>query len=105
MHEVGLAERWDSNVKSIQEVMELLDDTGRQLYGKGKQVKEAIHVKNQIAACEDVVKKNYMDIGRLYYEAQESGEEIPSFAKQCTAIRNAQKGIADLQQQLHRIQS
>lgn len=89
--------------------MELLDKIGGQLINTGKAVGETAKkmteiagLKIQIRTCEDVVNKNIGEIGRKYYEkyADAPAEE---FARQCRAIGNAKKGIADLEKRIEEI--
>ena len=51
------------------------------------------------STCEDVVKKNYIEIGRIYYE-QHASEPEEAYEEACRAITNAKNGIADLEQKI-----
>jgi len=46
-----------------------------------------------------VVKKNYIEIGRIYYE-QHASEPEEAYEEACRAITNAKNGIADLEQKI-----
>ncbi len=63
---------------------------------------EIANLKSQISTCEDVVRKNYIELGRLYYEKEglEPGAEYEPF---CRAISNAKTGIEDLEEQIRRV--
>lgn len=85
------------------DVFEKLGDTisarGKEAVDKAKEIAEIANLKSQIATCEEVVKKNYMEIGKLYYELYgDMAEE--DFAKQCRAIKNAKRGAKELQQKV-----
>ena len=81
---------------------ELVVDTARKTAEKAKDIAEIAALKNRIAICEDVKKKNFMEIGRIYYEQYgEAGET--RFENQCKAIYNAEKGIEELQKEIENI--
>ncbi len=88
------------------EFFEKLGDTittkGKEVSGKAKDLAEIASLKGQISTCEDVIKKNYIEIGRLYYEkhGQEPEEEYDEF---CRAIGNARTGIEELEEKIRNI--
>lgn len=66
---------------------------------KAKEMAEIASLKSQIGTCEEVIKKNYAEIGRIYCENfGDNPEEL--FVKQCRSIKNAQAGIRDLEQKI-----
>ena len=75
---------------------------GREVSGKAKDLAEIASLKSQIAACEEVIKKNYLEIGRLFMEQYKDAEDTP-FEKQRTAILNARAGVEDLQRKIRQI--
>ena len=75
---------------------------GREAAAKAREMAEIANLKSQIATCEEVIKKNYMEIGRLFVEEYKDVEDAP-FEKQRRAIMNAQAGVADLQKQIREI--
>lgn len=77
-------------------------DTARKAAEKAGNIAKIVELKNRIATCEAVKKKNYMEIGKLYYEQFKDCEE-ELFAKQCKAIYNAENAIAELQAQIEEI--
>ena len=85
---------------------EKLGDTittkGKEAADKAKELAEIANLKSQIATCEDVVKKNYMEIGKIYFEQYGSMPEDP-FEKQCRAIHNAKQGIEELQEKIKEV--
>ncbi len=85
---------------------EKLSDTinakSKEAADKAKELAEIASLKSQISTCEEVIKKNYLEIGRLYVEQYGDDEEAP-FEKQRRAIRNAQAGVEDLQARIRKI--
>ena len=85
---------------------EKLGDTittkGKEVSGKAKDLAEVASLKNQIHTCEDVIRKNYIEIGKLYYEkyGQEHEAEFDEF---CRAINNAKTGIEDLEEKIRQV--
>ena len=72
---------------------------GREVTDKAKEIAEIANLRSQINTCEEVVKRNYMEIGRRYYE-QHGSEPEEAYEEQCRAVRNAQIGIADLEEKI-----
>lgn len=85
---------------------EKLGDTitamSKEVTDKAKDIAEIASLKSQIATCEEVIKKNYLEIGRLFAEQYGDDENAP-FEKQRAAIRNAQTGVEDLQARIKEI--
>lgn len=66
---------------------------------KAKELAEIASLKSQIGTCEEVIKKNYAEIGRIYYEKFGlNPDEL--FMKQCRSIQNAQEGIKEMEQKI-----
>lgn len=88
------------------EFFEKIGDTitskGREVSEKAKDLAEIANLKGQINTCEEVIRKNYLEIGRLYYEKEglEPGAEYEAF---CQAISNAKTGIEDLEEKIKRV--
>ena len=83
--------------------MDFFEKLGDTITTKGKEVTgKAKDLKGQIGTCEDVIKKNYIEIGRLYYEnhGQEPDEDFDEF---CRAISNAKAGIEDLEEKIKQV--
>lgn len=86
----------------INKVEETITAKGQMVADKAKEIAEVASLKSQIGTCEEIIKKNYAEIGRIYYENfGDNPEEI--FAKQCRAIKNAQTGIHDLEKKIRDI--
>lgn len=64
---------------------------GKQVKSKAKEVADIASLKTQVTTCDEVIKKNYLAIGKTYYEKYKNAEDA-EFAKQCTAIKNAESG-------------
>ncbi len=73
---------------------------GKAVADKAKVLAGTAALKSQISACEEVMKKNYMEIGKLYYEKYSDAPEA-SFEKRCQAITNARSGIYDIQEKIN----
>lgn len=83
-------------------VADTVTTKGREVADKAKEMAEVARLRNQIATCEEVIKKNYMEIGRLFMEQYKDAEDAP-YEKQRTAILNAQAGVEDLQKKIREI--
>ncbi len=78
---------------------ETITSKGREVADKAKDLADIASLRSQISACEDVIKKNYMEIGKLYYE-QFKEAEYNDFVEQCTAIENAKNGVKALEEKI-----
>lgn len=83
-------------------VEETITAKGQVVVDKAKQMAEIASLKSQIATCEEVIKKNYAEIGKMYYENfGDNPEEL--FVKQCRSIKNAQTGVKDLEEKIKEV--
>ena len=78
---------------------ETITAKGREVSGKAKDMAEIANLKSQINTCEDVIRKNYIEIGGMYYE-QHALEPEEAYEEACRAITNAKNGVADLEQKI-----
>lgn len=86
----------------LEKVGETITTKGKDVADKAKDMAEIVSLKNQINVCEDVIKKNYMEIGKQYYEDHvQCGNS--AYEKQCDAIRNAENGIKELEAKIREI--
>ena len=86
----------------ISKIGETISAKGREVGGKAKDLAEIASLKSQINTCEDVMKKNYMEIGKRYYELhKDAWEEI--YDEECRAITNARNGIEELEDRIREI--
>ena len=81
--------------------MDMINMLGDTICEKAKELKENIALRGQIATCEEVIEKNYREIGRSYYE-QYGDTQDAEFGKQCRAINNAMNGVKELKKQLRK---
>jgi len=88
------------------DIIEKLGDTisakGKEVADKAKELAEIANLKSRITTYEDVIKKNYAEIGRIYYEQYGDMPEEP-FEKACSSIKKAKEDVADLQSQIKEI--
>ncbi len=66
---------------------------------KAKEMAGMAQLKIQVGTQEDIIKKNYQEIGKLYYELYSDMQEDP-FQKSCEAIKAAKEEIERLQEQI-----
>lgn len=83
-----------------------LNDTitakGKEVSEKAKELAQIASLRSQISTCEDVIRKNYIEIGRLYYEKEGLEPEV-EYEEFCRAIRNAKTGIEALEEQMKKL--
>ncbi|MBP5282142.1 MAG: hypothetical protein J6Z22_06550 [Lachnospiraceae bacterium] len=98
----------------VEKLREAALEQGRRFGDKLWEIKEITKLKSQICSCEEIIRKNQMEIGKMVYadyeawqEAVESGEAPEEVfrgrtecEKQCVAIANANKAIAELKKQI-----
>lgn len=108
----------------METVKNVITNRGRALADKAKDVAQIAKLKAQIVSCEEVIRKNYLEIGKMVYEAYEEARnsevgnaeivKLPEnpgkptaweerYKKQCTAITNAQNAIADLERRIQEL--
>jgi endonuclease YncB( thermonuclease family) len=68
-----------------------------------KKAADIATLKSRIATCELVKKKNYKELGKLYYELFGS-DPNEYLVKQCWAIRNAKDAIIKMEDKLRHLQ-
>lgn len=81
---------------------EAITETSSRIADRAKETAEIVSLRNQITTCEEVIKKNYIEIGKLYFEKYHD-EPNELLGKQCRAIENAQNGIAELRKRIDEI--
>ena len=90
------------NMDFIEKLGDTVNAKGKQVAGKAKEAAEILSLKSQIATCEEVIKMNYQEIGRLFYEQYGEDADAP-FEKQRNAIKNARIGVNELQAKIDRV--
>ncbi len=86
----------------IEKIGDAITAKGKEASEKAKELAEIANLKSQISTCEDVIKKNYLEIGRIYFEQYGDMPE-PPFEKQCRAIQNARRGAEELREKIDQI--
>lgn len=87
---------------NLEKIGETLSEKGKEAVDKAKVLAEIASLKGQVNTCEEVIRQNYLEIGRTYYEAcHESPDAL--FEKQCRAIDNARYGISELQAKIEEL--
>ena len=84
----------------IEKIGDTITEKGKVAADKAKELAAIANLKSQISTCEEVMKKNYLEIGKIYFEMPE-----PPFEKQCEAIKNSQRAIADLQEKIDQLKT
>ena len=86
----------------VNKIGETISAKGKAVTLKAKDLAEIASLKSQIGTCENVMKKNYMEIGKRYYELhKDAWEEI--YDEECRAISNARNGIEELETKIKEI--
>lgn len=86
----------------VTKIGETISVKGKEVTDKARDLAEIANLKSQINTCEEVVKKNYMEIGKRYYELH-GAEPEEDYDEQCRAIANARNGIAELEEKIKEI--
>ena len=86
----------------MSKIGETISVKGKEVTDKAKDLAEIANLKSQINTCEDVVRKNYMEIGKKYFELH-GAEPEEEYEEQCRAVRNAQTGIEELEEKIKKI--
>ena len=88
----------------FEKIGETVVNVSKEATDKAKEFAELASLKSQIHTCEEVMKKNYQEIGKIYYDNfANSAEEL--FVKQVTAIKNAQEGKEALEAKIKEIKN
>ncbi|MBD5484589.1 MAG: hypothetical protein HDR18_03540 [Lachnospiraceae bacterium] len=81
---------------------ETITTKGREVTDKAKDMAEVANLKGQIHTCEDIIRKRYTEIGRIYYDKHGSTPE-EEYEDACRDIENAQNSIVDLEAKIREI--
>ena len=99
-----MEEKGDHTMDFIEKIGDTITEKGKVAADKAKELAAIANLKSQISTCEEVMKKNYLEIGKIYFE-QYSDMPEPPFEKQCEIIKNSQKAIADLQEKIEQLKT
>ncbi len=86
----------------IEKLGDTLAAKGKEASEKAKELAEIANLKSQINACEEVIRKNYLEIGKIYFDQYGDMPEAP-FEKQCRAIQNAKRGVEEFEEKIRQI--
>lgn len=73
-----------------------ISDKGRKAADKAKELSEIATLKGQIFKQEEAIKKNYTELGRIYFEQHGDAPEA-SLEELCRSIREAKDTVEKLQ--------
>lgn len=75
----------------IEKIGESVYMAGLQVKSKAKEVADIASLKAQVTTCEEVIRKNFIAIGKAYYEKNKDNPDA-DYIKHLTAIKNAESG-------------
>ena len=75
---------------------------GTEATEKAKELAEIARLKGQIGTCEEVIRKNYLEIGKLYCEMHGQEPEA-EYEEYCLAVKNAKAGMEELEEKIKKI--
>lgn len=79
-----------------------ISSKSKEVAGKAKEMAEVAGLKGRISTEEDLIKKYYSEIGRIYFE--QFGENPDAlFTSQCRGIQESKQEIAKLEEKIKRI--
>lgn len=96
------------------EFMDFFEQLGETVTAKGqaavekvKEFKEIAELKSRISVCEDVIRKNYLEIGQKVYEQRKNAMILDeeTFEKQFRSIENAKKAKDELKEKIEGIKN
>ena len=94
----------------IEKIGDTITEKGKVAADKAKELAAIANLKSQISTCEEVMKKNYLEIGKIYFEQYSDMPEPPFPEKQCETIKNSQRAIevvprSDLQEKIEQLKT
>lgn len=81
---------------------ETISIKSREVTDKAKDMAEIANLKGQIHTCEELLKKRYIEIGKIYYDKHGSTPE-EEYLDACRDIENAQNTVVDLETRIREI--
>lgn len=81
---------------------ETISTKSREVSDKAKDMAEIANLKGQIRTCEELLKKRYIEIGKIYYDKHGSMPE-EEYQDACRDIENAQNTVVDLETRIREI--
>ncbi len=83
----------------FEKVGEKVYTTGKNISEKAKEMAAVADLKSQMNTCNTVIKKNYAQIGKIYYANNALNPE-PEYEELIQEIRTTQKKIDELQKKI-----
>ena len=83
----------------FEKVGEKITFVGKEAVDKTKTFTEIAVLKSQMHTYDETIKKNYNEIGRIYYDNFADNQEV-LFVKQCKAIKSAEEAKATLEEKI-----
>ena len=81
----------------------ILSDKGKEAAEAAKRIAEITNLKRKISGIETEIKRNYVKIGKAYYEEYKSAEVTCEFEEYVQAIRDAKKAIEGLKYKVNEL--
>lgn len=79
-----------------------ISSKSKEVAGKAKEMAEVAGLKGRISTEEDLIKKYYSEIGRIYFE--QFGENPDAmFATQCQGIKASKEEIAKIEEKIKKL--
>lgn len=78
----------------------IMTAVGRNVSDKAGKAKETARLKSQVRTCENIIEKNYLEIGKSYFEKYGESPD-PDFEKACRSIKNAKHGVRELNKRIN----
>lgn len=91
----------------FEQLGETITTKGQAAVEKVKMLKEIAELKSRISVCEDVIRKNYLEIGQKVYEQRKEAMILDeeTFEKQFRSIENAKKAREELKEKMEEVKN
>lgn len=83
----------------VSKISETISTKGKEVSYKAKDLAEIAALKSQIRGCEDTIRRNYIELGKLYYERQ-GAEPEEAYEEYCKAVSDARNSIKELEDKI-----
>ncbi len=94
--------RKGENMELFDKLSDKVITMGKEATEKAKDMADIASLKKKIADCEDTIRKNYIELGRLYYEKHGQAPEA-EYDTFCWAIADAKEGIEELEEEIRKV--
>lgn len=74
----------------LNDLGETLSTGGKFVADKAKELSEVANLRAQVISCDNVMNKNFKELGKLYYEQNKESNDS-QFAEQISLIKNAEE--------------